>query len=64
MLAVWGNGLIDKVTKMGLVPQDQAMGARMMLGMFAKPGEGTDTMTSKIEFNADGSIMANGQRIQ
>ena len=59
-----GNGLIDKVTKMGLVPQDQAMGARMMLGMFAKPGEGTDTMTSKIEFNADGSIMANGQRIQ
>jgi hypothetical protein len=59
-----GNGLIDKVTKMGLVPQDQAMGARMMLGMFAKPGEGADTMTSKIEFNADGSILANGQRIQ
>ncbi|MBI1220214.1 MAG: DUF2125 domain-containing protein [Rhodobacteraceae bacterium] len=61
---VGGNGLIDKLTKMGLVPQDQAMGARMMLGMFAKPGEGEDTMTSKIEFNADGSIMANGQRIQ
>lgn len=59
-----GNGLIDKVTKMGLVPQDQAMGARMMLGMFAKPGEGADTMTSKIEFKADGSILANGQRIQ
>lgn len=61
---VGGNGLIDKLTKMGLVPQDQAMGARMMLGMFAKPAEGEDTMTSKIEFNADGSIMANGQRIQ
>lgn len=61
---VGGNGLIDKLTKMGVVPQDQAMGARMMLGMFAKPGDGPDTMTSQIQFNPDGSILANGQRIQ
>ncbi|OIQ64787.1 hypothetical protein GALL_536590 [mine drainage metagenome] len=61
---VGGNGLIDKFIAMGLLPKDQAMGFRMMLAMFAKPGEGTDTLTSKIEFNKDGSILANGQRIQ
>lgn len=58
-----GNGLIDKLIKMGLIPQDQAMGFKMMLGMFAKPA-GDDVMTSKIEFKDDGSILANGQRIQ
>lgn len=61
---VGGNGLIDKLTQMGVVPQDQAMGARMMLGMFAKPGDGPDTLTSQIEFKPDGAILANGQRIQ
>lgn len=62
---VGGNGLIDKLIKMGLVPQDQAMGFKMMLGMFAKPAaDGSDNMTSKIEFKDDGSILANDQRIQ
>ncbi len=61
---VGGNGVIDKLIAMGMLPKDQAMGARMMLGMFAKPGTAPDTLTSKIEFNADGSILANGQRIQ
>ena len=61
---VGGNGLIDKFIAMGLLPKDQATGFRMMLAMFAKPGDGADTLTSKIEFNKDGSILANGQRIQ
>ncbi|MCC0064378.1 MAG: DUF2125 domain-containing protein [Defluviimonas sp.] len=60
---VGGNALIDKLVEMGLIPQDQAMGARMMLGLFAVP-EGEDTLTSKIEFKEDGGIYANGQRIQ
>lgn len=60
---VGGNALIDKLVAMGLVPEDQAMGARMMLGLFAVPA-GDDVLTSKIEFKDDGGIYANGQRIQ
>ncbi len=35
---IGANGLIDKLIQMGLMPEDQAMGARMMLGMFARSG--------------------------
>ncbi|MEL7099287.1 MAG: DUF2125 domain-containing protein [Pseudomonadota bacterium] len=59
-----GNGLMDTLVAMGLLPEEQAMGARMMLGLFARPGDGPDTLTSSIEINADGHILANGQRIQ
>lgn len=59
-----GNGLLDTLVSMGLVPEDQAMGARMMLGLFARPGDGPDTLVSTIEVNEDGSILANGQRIK
>jgi len=61
---VGGNGLLDKLIAMGLVPQDEAMGFRMMMGLFGRPGDGPDTLTSKIEVNPDGSVLANGQRIQ
>lgn len=60
---VGGNALIDKLVAMGLVPEDQAMGARMMMGLFAVP-TGEDQLTSKIEFKEDGGVYANGQRIQ
>jgi hypothetical protein len=59
-----GNGLIDKLVTMGLLPQDQAMGARMMMGMFARPGDGPDNLVSKIEVKKEGSIFANGQQIK
>lgn len=59
-----GNTLLDKLVAMGLVPQDQVMGFRMMLALFARPGEGPDTLTSRIEITPEGAIMANGQRIQ
>ncbi len=62
---VGANALIDALVGMGLVPQDQAMGARMMMGLFARPGEGEDTLVSEIEIDgASGAISANGQRIQ
>jgi hypothetical protein len=61
---VGANALIDKLVGMGLLPEEQAMMGRMMMGMFARP-EGEDTLTSKIEINgAEGSISANGQRLQ
>ena len=56
--------LIDTLVQMGVVPEDQATGARMMLGLFATPGDEPDTLTSDIEFGADGSITANGQRLR
>ncbi|MEL6566382.1 MAG: DUF2125 domain-containing protein [Pseudomonadota bacterium] len=61
---VGGNGLLDKLVAMGLVPDDQAMGARMMMGLFAVPGEGEDTLNSKIEVNGEGHVLANGQRLR
>lgn len=58
------NALIDKLIQMGLVSEDDAMGARMMMSMFAVPGNGDDALTSTIEINEQGHILANGMRIQ
>jgi hypothetical protein len=55
---------LDKLVLMGLLPEEQAMGARMMMGLFAVPGGAEDTLTSKIEINDEGHVLANGQRIQ
>lgn len=62
---VGGNGLLDKLVEMGLVPEDQAMGARMMMGLFAVPSEEEeDTLTSTIVVNEEGHVLANGQRLK
>ncbi|UOA30691.1 hypothetical protein DSM110093_00444 [Sulfitobacter sp. DSM 110093] len=61
---IGGVTLLDKLVTMGLVPQEQAMGARMMMGLFTVPGDGEDSLTSKIEFTEDGGILANGQQIK
>lgn len=58
-----GNALLDKLVAMGLLPEDQAMGARMMMGLFAVP-TGPDALSSTIEFREDGGLYANGQRLQ
>lgn len=57
------NALLDTLVEMGLVPSDQVMGARMMLGLFATP-TGEDELTSVIEVNEQGHLLANGQRLQ
>ncbi|NNE80135.1 MAG: DUF2125 domain-containing protein [Silicimonas sp.] len=64
LMLTGGNTLLDTLVAMGLLPDEQAMGARMMLGLIARPGEGADTLISKIEVKEDGSILANGQRIK
>lgn len=56
-----GNGLLDKLVAMGLLPEDQVMGVRMMMGMFAVPAtDGSDGLTTTIEFK-DKMLMVNGQ---
>lgn len=64
LMLVGGNKLLDTLVSMGLLPEDQAMGARMMMGLLAVPGSAPDTLNSKIEINEQGHILANGQRIQ
>jgi hypothetical protein len=57
------NQLIDSLVSMGLLPEDQAMMGRMMMGMFART-TGDDQLSSTIEFNQEGHILANVQRIK
>ncbi len=58
------NTVMGKLIEMGLMAEAEAMPARMMMGMLAVPGEGEDSLVSKIEIGEDGSISANGQRIK
>ncbi|MCF2871346.1 DUF2125 domain-containing protein [Octadecabacter sp. G9-8] len=57
------NGLIDNLIQMGLIPQEEAMMPRMMMGMFTTP-VGDDMLTSTIEVNSEGHALANGQRLR
>lgn len=57
------NKLMDTLVQMGLVPEEQVMGARMMLGLFTVP-VGDDQLTTTLEVNAEGHVIANGQRLQ
>lgn len=58
------NALIDTLIGMGFVSESDALGARMMMGLMAIPGDEPDTLNSNIEFTEDGQILANGQRIK
>lgn len=58
------NGLMDKLVEMGLLSEQDTMGARMMMGMFTKPGEGEDVLTTEIDVKKTGEISANGQRLR
>lgn len=57
------NTLMDSLIAMGMMTQEDAMGARMMLSMFANPGAGADEFNSVLEFKEKG-FFANGQRLQ
>lgn len=58
------NTLIDKLIAMGLLTSEDAMGARMMMSMFAVPGDGPDSLKSSLTINDQGHVLANGMRIQ
>ena len=57
------NGLVDNLIQMGIIPQEEAMMPRMMLGMFATP-VGDDMLTSSVEVNEAGHVLVNGQRLR
>jgi hypothetical protein len=57
------NQLVDNLIALGILTEDDAMGFRMGMAMFARPGAGPDELTSEIEFK-EGGLFANGQRLQ
>lgn len=57
------NGLVDKLVQMGLIPAEEVMMPRMMMGMFTTP-VGDDMMSATIEVNSEGHVLANGQRLR
>lgn len=59
-----GITLLDKLTALGLVQQQQAVGIKMMSGLFAQPGDGPDTLKSTIAIDPSGKILANGVALQ
>lgn len=61
---IGAEAMLGRLSAMGFLPEEQVMGARMMMGLFARPGEGEDSLVSKIEITEDGAIMANGQRLR
>ena len=64
-LTVTGAGrLLDGLVELGLVPDLQALGIRGMLEALAQPGDGPDDFGLTIKTGEDGSVVANGQRIQ
>lgn len=57
-----GNGLLDRLVTMGLVPEDQANMVKFMSGTFLRPGDGPDTLVSEIGVS-NGTLTANGNPI-
>jgi hypothetical protein len=57
------NKLLDNLVAMGLVPEQDIMGPRMMMGMFAR-STGDDQMAIDIEIEGDGQVKVNGNRVR
>jgi hypothetical protein len=58
------NKLFDQVQAAGIASAEEISGARMMLGIFGRAGEGDDEVLSDIEIKGSGEVHVNGQRIR
>ena len=58
-----GNALLDKLVGMGILSEDDAMGARMGVAMLANSDPAADKLTTVLEFK-DKHFFANGQQLQ
>jgi hypothetical protein len=61
---IGGHGLLDRLITIGLLSNNEAMGVRMMMGMFTVPGVGDDVLDTVLEVTQKGQFLANGQRIR
>ncbi|WP_234417055.1 DUF2125 domain-containing protein [Loktanella sp. Alg231-35] len=57
------NALLDNLVSAGLVPADQVMGPRMMMGMFMQ-NTGDDQMETTVEITGNGEVKVNGNRVR
>ncbi len=57
------NKLLDNLVAMGLVPEQDIMGPRMMMGMFAR-ATGDDQMAIDVEIEPNGEVKVNGNRVR
>jgi hypothetical protein len=57
------NKLLDSLVAMGLVPAEDVMAPRMMMGMFAR-STGDDQMEIGVEVNGAGEVLVNGNRVR
>lgn len=55
------DALLEKLGKLGIVPENQVMGLRMMLAMFTVPGPEPESMVVELAFTPEGRILANGE---
>lgn len=55
-----GITLIDTLTQSGIIPPQMSTSAKMMLGIFARPGDAPDTYISDIALQGD-ALTINGQ---
>ena len=59
-----GSELINRLVAAGIMPDKLATAARATLGLLTKQSEAENTLTSRIEFNDQGQVIANGQRLR
>jgi hypothetical protein len=59
-----GHALLDQLIAAELITKEQLSGIRMLMRLYGLPGNGVDTLISKIEMTPDGQITANGQRLK
>jgi len=55
------DALLERLGTLGIVPQNQVMGLRMMLSMFTIPGPDPESMLVDLDFTPEGRILANGE---
>jgi hypothetical protein len=58
-----GMALLQRLMEGGLISPQAALGAQMMIGMLATPGEG-DTLSTTVRTEADGGLVVNGTRLR
>ena len=60
------NGLMDSLVLMGLLPEQDIVGFRMIMAMVTAPAESgeKDHLTSTIEMTPEGHVLANGNRLK
>lgn len=64
-LSVYGlHGFLDKLVKLGLLSDSDAVPLRFMLTAFTRPGGQPNTLVTDFEFQPGGAVLANGQRIK